>query len=58
MTDYQISLPNSGGQAVSRLNAGCANDQKVLDFAQRMMTSDTDVEAFGQPWASQPVNQA
>ena len=58
MTDYQISLLNSGWHAVSSLDAKSTNDQKVLGLAQRMKALDADVEAFGQPWASQPPNRA
>ena len=36
MTDYQISLPSSGGATVSSLDARCADAWEALGLAQRM----------------------
>ena len=37
MTDYQISLLNSGGHTVGSLNTRCANDREALGLAQWML---------------------
>ena len=36
MTDYQTSLPSSGGATVSSLDARCAETRETLGLAQRM----------------------
>ena len=48
MTDYQISLLNGDGHAVSTFDAKCTDDWEALGLAQRMVGSKGEADVWAE----------